>query len=139
MRSNPNVLTLFEDVLVLVLGQDSIVGLDLVLLEHSLIAIVYQLMLLSYRVGCGEVYPRAVHHGTSVTVLCVVHFSRSSHTKDVQERILQAEELVAVGRHDGVMCWVVVRGSWYMQLERWWEEKQIAVGVNDILVTPLLY
>ena len=40
LQSDPSVLTLFKDVLVLVLGQDSIVGLDVVLLEHSLIAIV---------------------------------------------------------------------------------------------------
>ena len=40
LQSDPSILTLFEDVLVLVLGQDSIVGLDVVLLEHSLIAIV---------------------------------------------------------------------------------------------------
>ena len=60
LRSNPNVLTLFEDVLVLVLGQDSIVGLDLVLVEHSLIAIVCQMMPHSYRVGCGEVYTRGL-------------------------------------------------------------------------------
>lgn len=96
----------------LVLGQDSIVGLDVVLLEHSLIAIVYQLMYSSYRVGGGEVYPRAVHHGRLVTVLCIVGVSQAIRTKDVQERVLQAEELVAVGRHDEVMCWVVMRGLW---------------------------
>ena len=71
LQSDPSVLTLFKDVLVLVLGQDSIVGLDVVLLEHSLVAIVYQSMSLSCRVGCGEVYLWAVHHGGSVTVLCV--------------------------------------------------------------------
>jgi hypothetical protein len=113
LQSDPSILTLFKDVLVLVLGQDSIVGLDVVLLEHRLIATVYQLMSLSCRVGCGGVYPRAVHHGRSVTVLCMVHVSRAIRTENVQERVLQAEELVAVGRHDGVMCWVVVRGLWY--------------------------
>ena len=71
LQSDPSVLTLFKDVLVLVLGQDSIVGLDVVLLEHSLVAIVYQSMSLSCRVGCGEVYLWAVRHGGSVTVLCV--------------------------------------------------------------------
>jgi hypothetical protein len=40
LQSDPSVLTLFVDALVLVLGQDSVVGLDLILLEHSLIAIV---------------------------------------------------------------------------------------------------
>jgi hypothetical protein len=110
VRSDPSVLTFFKDVLVLVLGQDSIVGLDVVLLEHRLIATVYQLMSLSCRVGCGGVYPRAVHHGRSAAVLCVVHVSREIHTEDVQERVLQAEEFVAVGRHDGVMCWAVVEG-----------------------------
>lgn len=113
LQSDPSIPTLFKDVLVLVLGQDSIVGLDVVLIEHGLIAIVYQLMCLSFRLGCEVVYPRAVHHGRSVTVLCIVHVSRAIRTEDVQERVLQAEELVAVGRHDGVMCWVVVRGLWY--------------------------
>lgn len=45
-----------------------------------------------------------------------VRVGRANRTKDVQERVLQTEELVAVGRHDGVMCWVVVRGLWYVQL-----------------------
>jgi len=60
----PGILTLFVDWLVLVLGQDSVVGLDLVLLEHGLIAIVCQsVSFVSYRVDYGEIYPRAVHHG----------------------------------------------------------------------------
>jgi hypothetical protein len=47
-----------------------------------------------------------------VTVLCVVRVHGAIRTEDVQERVLQAEELVAVGRHDGVMCWVVVLWLW---------------------------
>lgn len=42
LRSNLGVLTLFVDGLVLVLGENGVVGLDLVFLEHSLIAAVCQ-------------------------------------------------------------------------------------------------
>lgn len=80
----------------LLLGEDGIVGVDAVLLEHSLIAGNCQLssVLISRWNG---LYPKPVHRGRLASVLMGgVWMGR---TEDVQERVLQAEELVAVGCH----------------------------------------
>lgn len=82
----------------LLLGKDGVVGLQAVLLEHSLIAVVYQLPYSSGRHVSGP-YPKPVQINTSVVVHCGVA-NRVIRTKNVQERVLEAEKLVSVRSHD---------------------------------------
>jgi hypothetical protein len=95
------VLTVLEDTHVLLLSEDGIVSLQAVLLEHLLITAIHQ-PLLSRNLNACRSYPKPVECHTSV----VTHQNenRVIRTKNVEERVLQAEKLISVGSHCVMRC-----------------------------------
>lgn len=73
-----------------------------------------------------------------MTVLCIGRVGQAIRTEDVQERVLQAEELVAVGRHDGLWCsWWCWEGLGISNWGRRRDEKQIDVEEEEVNQTIL--
>lgn len=99
----PGLLTVLVDAHVLLFSQDGIVGLQAVLLQHSLIAVACQ-SLFGYEVKSRGMRTQSLPGVARLVNVLLYRDQCQTHTKDVQERVLQAEELVSVGSHcEGVL------------------------------------
>ena len=99
----PGLLTVLVDAHVLLLGQDGVVGLQAVLLQHSLIAVACQ-SLFGCEVRSRWIRTQSLPEEVRLVNALLCRDQCQTHTKDVQERVLQAEELVSVGSHcEGVL------------------------------------